>query len=301
MSTRTFRIFFLIVFNSILINCFSQEMKVDSFTERVEDLTANTQPVMDLNNNKCALIKISMPDKAGFEGNIVESLYKISEYFLYVSPGTKKLVVKYPGVETLTVSLSDYLDGAGVVSGRTYRLKLNGVPQQQAYGPQISNEERFAEAMIFMQSKNPKSLAKGMAILDSLDSSGYIPATYEQAFTYGWYADSASLARKNILDIEYYPPTSDERYLPEADYINRKAISYLTKIEEAKNQDYPEINAQALYKLATYYNNTDRVFSRNKARAVALCEEALEWARKSGNKELYDKIEKNLKLIKQQK
>ena len=298
MSTRTFRIFFLILFNSILINCFSQEMQVDSFTERVEDLTANTQPVMDLNNNKCALIKISMPDKAGFEGNIVESLYKISEYFLYVSPGTKKLVVKYPGVETLTVSLSDYLDGAGVVSGRTYRLKLNGVPLQ---APQVSNEERFAEAMNFMQSNNPKGLAKGLAILDSLDSSGYIPATYEQAFTYGWYPDSASLARKNILGIEYYPPSSEERYLPEADYINRKAISYLTKIEEAKNQDYAEINAKALYKLATYYNNTDRVFSRNKVRAVALCEQALEWAKKSGNKDLYDKIEKNLKLLKQQK
>ena len=300
MSTRKFRIFFLILFNSTLIHCISQEMQVDSFTEIVDDLTASTQAVMDLNNNKCALIKISMPDKAGFEGNIVKSLYNISEYYLYVSPGTKKIVVKYPGVETLAVSLSDYLDGSGVVSGRTYRLKLNGVPQQ-AYGSQISNEEKFAEAMIFMQSKNPKSLAKGIAILDSLDNSGYIPATYEQAFTYGWYADSASLARKNILGIEYYPPTSEERYLPEADYINRKAISYLTKIEEAQNQDYPEINAQALYKLATYYNNTDRVFSRNKARAVALCEKALEWAEKSGNKELYDKIEKNLKLIKQQK
>lgn len=300
MSTRIFRIFFLILFNSTLIHCFSQEMQVDSFTEIVDDLTASTQAVMDLNNNKCALIKISIPDKAGFEGNIVNSLYKTSEYFLYVSPGTKKLVVKYPGVETLAVSLSDYLDGSGVVSGRTYRLKLNGVPQP-VYGSQISNEERFAEAMTFMQSKNPRSLAKGIAILDSLDSSGYIPATYEQAFTYGWYADSASLARKNILGIEYYPPNSEERYLPEADYINRKAISYLTKIEETQNQDYPEINAQALYKLATYYNNTDRVFSRNKARAVALCEKALEWAEKSGNKELYDKIEKNLKLIKQQK
>ena len=300
MSTRIFRIFFLILFNSTLIHCFSQEMQVDSFTEIVDDLTASTQAVMDLNNNKCALIKISIPDKAGFEGNIVNSLYKTSEYFLYVSPGTKKLVVKYPGVETLAVSLSDYLDGSGVVSGRTYRLKLNGVPQT-AFGSQVSNEERFAEAMIFMQSKNPKNLSKGIAILDSLDSSGYIPATYEQAFTYGWYADSASLARKDILGIEYYPPTSEERYLPEADYINRKAISYLTKIEEAQNQDYPEINAQALYKLATYYNNTDRVFSRNKARAVALCEKALKWAEKRGNKDLYDKIEKNLKLIKQQK
>ena len=300
MSTRTFRIFFLILFNSILINCFSQEMQVDSFTEVVEDLTASTQAVMDLNNNKCALIKISMPDNAGFEGNVVKSFYKTNEYFLYVSPGTKKLVVKYPGVETLAVSLSDYLDGSGVVSARTYRLKLNGVPQP-SNGPQISNEERFTEAMVFMKSRSPKILSKGIAILDSLDSSGYIPATYEQAFTYGWYADSASLARKDILGIEYYPPTSEERYLPEADYINRKAISYLTKIEEAQNQDYPEINAQALYKLATYYNNTDRVFSRNKARAVALCEKALEWAEKSGNKDLYAKIEKNLKLIKQQK
>ena len=135
MNKKIFRIFFIILFNAVTIGSFAQELQVDSFTERVEDLTANTQAVLDFNNNKCALIKITIPEKARFEGNIVKSEYKTNEYYVYVSPGTKRIALKYPGVETLMVSLSDYLDGAGVMSGRTYRLKVNGVPQEM---PQLT-------------------------------------------------------------------------------------------------------------------------------------------------------------------
>lgn len=167
--------------------------------------------------------------------------------------------------------------------------------------PQITDQERYEKAMVYMASTNPDGIAMGLAMLDSLAGKGYIPAMYESAFTYGWYADSASVARKKILRIDYYPESSDVAWLPLSDYINRKAIVYLTNIEEASNPDYPEINAQALYKLATYYYNTDKVFNKNIERATNLCEQALAWAEKSGNQTLYNKIEKNLNLIKNQK
>ena len=124
------KILLTLFFSIFIFNCFAKDMKVESLTERTEDLTANTYVVMDLNNNKCALIKLSIPDKAAFEGNVVKSEYKVNEYYIYLSPGTKKLAVKYPGVETLEIDLSDFLDGSGVVSGRTYRLKLSGVPEE---------------------------------------------------------------------------------------------------------------------------------------------------------------------------
>ena len=124
MKTIIFRAFILLFFNAFVFKGFAQELKFDSFTESIDDLTANTQPVFDFNNNKAALIKIALPEKAEFEGNILQSQYKTNEYYVYVSPGTKILVLKYPGVETLKIQLSDYLDGAGVVGGHTYRLKL---------------------------------------------------------------------------------------------------------------------------------------------------------------------------------
>lgn len=174
----------------------------------------------------------------------------------------------------------------------------NPVPVEVA---QLPPEVKYKEAMVHMQSSDPAVLGVGLAMLDSLGAAGYIPALYEEAFTYGWYADSASVARKNILRIDYYPASSDVQWLPVSDYINRKAIGYLTKIEEESNPEYPEINAQALYKLATYYFNTDKVFNKNIERATKLCEQALEWAEKSGNRALYDKIQKNLNIIKAQR
>lgn len=128
MNTGILRHLFIILLNFVLMDCFAREIVVESFEEKIEDLTANTQPVMDLNNVKCALIKVSIPEKATFEGNIIKSEYKTNEYYVYVSPGTKKITLKYPDVETLVIPLSDYLGGSGVASGRTYRLKLNGVP-----------------------------------------------------------------------------------------------------------------------------------------------------------------------------
>lgn len=135
MYTRIYRIICLILLNSIIFGGYAKEMKVEAFEEKVEDLTANTQPVLDFNNNKCALIKISIPEKAGFEGNIVKSEYKTNEFYIYVSPGTKKIVLKYPGRETLIIPLSDFLDGSGVVTARTYRLEVSGVPEEYVWKP----------------------------------------------------------------------------------------------------------------------------------------------------------------------
>lgn len=133
MKTKIFRALVLLFFNAFVVSGVAQDLKFDSFTESLDDLTANTQPVFDFNNNKAALIKIALPDKTEFEGNVLQSQYKTNEYYVYVSPGTKILVLKYPGVETLRIQLSDYLDGQGVVGGHTYRLKVNLTEAWKAY------------------------------------------------------------------------------------------------------------------------------------------------------------------------
>lgn len=135
MHTSIFRKFFVVLFNLFILSGLAKDMQVESFTETVEDLTANTQPVLDLNNNKCALIKISIPEKANFEGNIVKAEYKTNEFYVYITPGTKQIALKYPGAETLLIRLSDFLDGSGVTSARTYRLEIKGIPQEYVWEP----------------------------------------------------------------------------------------------------------------------------------------------------------------------
>lgn len=159
--------------------------------------------------------------------------------------------------------------------------------------PLASNEDRYSQAMALVESSSRDDLNKGLNILDSLGNVGYVPALYQQAFTYGWYSDSASVARKRILGIEFYPEGTDDEWLPKSQMINSKAIGLLTRIEELNDSAYPEINANALYRLAAYYSN-DRVLKRDDSRAKTLLKNARGWAQKGNDSIIMRRINKGL-------
>ena len=105
----------------------ARELTVKSFEPVLTDLSARTNPVKDLNLDLCALIKISLPEReCRFDGNVVKQSYDITEYLVYVSPGTRKFQIKYSGTETLNLDLEELLGGDEVKSGTTYRLTLSG-------------------------------------------------------------------------------------------------------------------------------------------------------------------------------
>lgn len=163
---------------------------------------------------------------------------------------------------------------------------------------QLSNEERFENAMLLVNSKNVEELKQGMSMLDSLSARGYVPALYEQAYTYGWYDDSASIARKELLGIERNTKYSDERkYMPREKQINIKAMGIFTRIEEIGDPTYPDINANALYRLACYYVNPNDVFQQDLDRAEVLLKQALEWSEKGTDDAFTNKIRRNLSSL----
>lgn len=162
---------------------------------------------------------------------------------------------------------------------------------------QLSNEERFEKAMSLVDSGDIEALKLGMSMLDTLGVRGYVPALYEQAYTYGWYKDSASVARKELLGVEYYPKGSDEEYIPKSKQVNIKAIGLFTKIEELGDHNYPDINANALYRLACYYVNQNDVFQKDIERAKILLTQAKEWAEKGGNQDLLEKINRGFEQL----
>lgn len=159
---------------------------------------------------------------------------------------------------------------------------------------QLSNEERFEKAMKFVNSNDASELRQGMLMLDTLSSKGFVPALYEQAYTFGWYEDSASISRKELLGIEYHPKKSEKKYMPKEKQINIKAMGIFTRIEEIGDSNYPEINANALYRLACYYVNPNDVFQQDLDRAEVLLKQALEWSEKGNNEALTEKIRRNL-------
>ncbi len=198
-------------------------------------------------------------------------------------------------------STKRYIILAGVVIVAMVALLFTFRPQPQPEGPvptqfqHLSNEEVFNHAMSLVDSSDTLKLKEGLSILDSLSSLGYVPAIYEEAVTYGWYDEERSVTRKKLLGIE------TQSYLPTSYHVNNKAIAYLTRIEEIRDPEYPELNARALYKLAVYYFNDNKMFKKDVNRAERLSEMALEWAKKSGNKVLVHKITRNIQIIKDSK
>lgn len=161
----------------------------------------------------------------------------------------------------------------------------------------LSYEERFDRAMALLGTESGEDISLGLAMLDTLGSQGYVPAIYEQAYTYGWYPDSASVRRKELLGIEVYPAGFEEEYLPKSQQINTKAIGLFTRIEELGDPDYPAINANALYRFACYYGNPNKVFRLDDARARSLLIEARKWAEQCDDTVIMRKINKGLKNL----
>ncbi len=87
------------------ITSYGQEIKIKSFAMQMEPMTVPMQR-KDNNGNICALVKVIIPDsKAVFEGSLVGNCdYKTSEYWRYLTSGSKHLKIKYPEVQQLLVN-----------------------------------------------------------------------------------------------------------------------------------------------------------------------------------------------------
>ncbi len=103
----------------------AQELTVKSFKLADGDLTASTNLRKDLNGEGCALVKVQLTALgAKFEGNVVEPVEnKTGEYWVYMTKGSKQLVIKHPDYLPLNVDLSSYVTG-GLNSKTTYVLSL---------------------------------------------------------------------------------------------------------------------------------------------------------------------------------
>ncbi|MYM11042.1 hypothetical protein [Muribaculum intestinale] len=111
----------------VLILCvnssaWAQRFSVVSFKMLPNDVSAFINPVRDLNDEDCALVKVIASEDFAFSTplGIVKRIDKTGEIWLYLPRGSKKITIKHPtwGV------LRDYAFPGKVVSHMAYELRI---------------------------------------------------------------------------------------------------------------------------------------------------------------------------------
>lgn len=126
MKQRTFKFMMLVVALVMAMTTNAQELEVvEPLHASPFDIITSENSKNDYNGVPCAVVKVQLP-VAGvkFEGNVFASEYKVNEYWVYLTKGTKKFRIKCPGYKTLEVFTTD-IEPKGLQSNMCYVIDLN--------------------------------------------------------------------------------------------------------------------------------------------------------------------------------
>lgn len=120
---KRFCLFTIVVIYACCV--FPQDIEVKKFEPLEKDQTAALSPRNDINDVTCGLIKVQIEEEGvEFEGNIIGDVAShSSEYWVYLSKGTKRLNIKHPNYIPVTVVFEDY-GITRIESKKTYSLVL---------------------------------------------------------------------------------------------------------------------------------------------------------------------------------
>ena len=156
-------------------NGYSQVFNIDKVVELTTDISAQRYSRFDLNDDKCALVKVQcvLPDME-FVGNVVDSVqYRGGEYWVYLVDGTKKLTCKHPNVQPLKIDFTEYLQSP-LEGGHTYQVSL-GIPET-LYALTI-NADKMSEDLAKMDADS--LYAKAKRLFDAKQYSESLPYVRE--------------------------------------------------------------------------------------------------------------------------
>ena len=87
-------------------------MTIKSCEPVPNDISASIDRRNDANNEACALVKVQLAQAgAEFVGNVVgEVKYTISEYWVYMTAGSKRLQVRLDGYLPLDIEFAEHKD-----------------------------------------------------------------------------------------------------------------------------------------------------------------------------------------------
>ena len=135
---------------------FAQHMSVESFRCLETDLTASYAKVEDINNQICALIKVSLPlSGVEFSGTGLESYeQKTGEYWVFVSPGMKFITIKHRDFHPIR----NYAFPQRIESARTYEMvvianKIPPTPEESITNQYLIINSQAPEAKIYINNE----------------------------------------------------------------------------------------------------------------------------------------------------
>ena len=109
----------------ISLGTFAQKLSVESFSLSATDISAQTQPRKDLNDEPCALVKVQfVGDILDVEGNVIKPLVKKgNETWAYMTHGSQQMKVLTKDYLPIMVDFSNY-GISQVEKNKTYVLVL---------------------------------------------------------------------------------------------------------------------------------------------------------------------------------
>lgn len=178
----------LIAIVSVLaIPSFCQDLKVKSFSMQMEPMTVAMQK-KDLNGFICPLVKVQLPvNGVKYEGNIIDALFDVNEYWVYLAPNSKMMAVKCPGFKTIKIYFQDY-DIPHLVSKKIYilDLELNTINSSTSF----ENAENTAEETSLNLKSGDEELwgvyfdANKKAGFQNVKGHVFIPAQFDDALCF---------------------------------------------------------------------------------------------------------------------
>lgn len=160
----------------------------------------------------------------------------------------------------------------------------------------VSTEEVFNRAMEMLNSDDAKQVKKGIEKMKSLSNSGYAPATYAVAYTYGWLSDEESVRRKRLLGIEIFEEGSS-KYLPKSYVWSNLAIKSFSTILTIDAPEWCGAKATAAYHLASYFIIPNNIIQPNIEKGRQYLLQAKEWAEAAKDNDLLELIRQGLANI----
>lgn len=121
--SKYLRIILMAILIVIGIDVYAQKFSIESFRVLPNDVSAFINPVRDLNDEDCALLKVLGSGDFVFSTplGIIKRIDNVGEIWLYLPSKSKKITIKHPewGV------LRDYQFPTRIDSHLTYELKIN--------------------------------------------------------------------------------------------------------------------------------------------------------------------------------
>ncbi|MGN1172699.1 MAG: formylglycine-generating enzyme family protein [Muribaculaceae bacterium] len=132
----------VILLSVVAFSAAGQDMIVRSLEAKTFDISASKYKRLDLNKQPCALVKVQLAAPgAAFEGNVIgEVEYKVCEYWVYMSSGSRRVAIKCPNYLPVMVEFVDYGIKA-LESNTTYELVVSLPVYGVSPAPTVGQEE----------------------------------------------------------------------------------------------------------------------------------------------------------------